>query len=74
MSLNLRGFMRCLVVIEPSAKVKRKYCLIQETKMQKAIVSMLTAVFSPLLNLFKSEKDRPNNYVQLARGNGGEHE
>ena len=66
--------MLCLVAIEPSAKVKRKYCLIQETKMHKAIVNMLTAVFSPLLNLFKSEKDRPNNYVQLARGNGGEHE
>ena len=62
------------MVIEPSAKVKRTYYLIQETKMQKAIVNMLTAVFSPLLNLFKSEKDRPNNYVQLARGNGGEHE
>ena len=74
LSLKSPGFMRCLVVIEPSAKVKRKHCLIQETKMQKAIVNMLTAVFSPLLNLFKSEKDRPNNYVQLARGNGGEHE
>ena len=70
LSLKSPGFMRCLVVIEPSAKVKRKHCLIQETKMQKAIVNMLTAVFS----LFKSEKDRPNNYVQLARGNGGEHE
>ena len=42
--------------------------------MQKAIVNMLTVVFSPLLNLFKSEKDRSHNYVQLARGNGGEHE
>ena len=62
------------VVIEPSAKVKRKHCLIQETKMQKAIVNMFKAIFSPLLNLLKSEKDRPNNYVQLARGNGGEHE
>ena len=27
LSLNLRGFMQCLVVIEPSAKVKRKHCL-----------------------------------------------
>ena len=72
--LNLPGFMRCLLVIEPSAMVKRKHCLIQETKMQKAIVNMLTAVFSTLLNLFKSEKDRTHNYVQLARGNGGEHE
>ena len=42
--------------------------------MQKAIVKMFTAVIGPLLNLFKSEKDRPNNHVQLARGNGGEHE
>ena len=42
--------------------------------MHKAIVNMLTTVFSPLLNLFKSDKDRPNNYVQLARGNGGEYE
>ena len=66
--------MRCSVVIEPSAKVKRTHCLIQKTKMQKAIVNMLTAVFSPLLDLFKSEKDRPHDYVQLARGNGGEHE
>tara|TARA_B100000242_G_C42801046_1_gene372585 strand:- start:1 stop:381 length:381 start_codon:yes stop_codon:yes gene_type:complete len=74
LSLNLRGLMRCIVVIEPSAKVRRKCCLIQETKMQKAIVNMLTAVFSSVLNLFKSEKDRPYNYVQLARGNGGEHE
>ena len=41
--------------------------------MQKAIVNMLTAVFSPLINLFKSEKDRPDNYVH-SRGNGGEHE
>ena len=38
--------------------------------MQTAIVNMLKAVFS----LFKSEKDRPDNYVQLARGNGGEHD
>ena len=38
--------------------------------MQKAIVKMLTAIFS----LFKSEKDRPDNYAQLARGNGGEHD
>ena len=37
--------------------------------MQKAIVKMFTAIFS----LFKSEKDRPDNYTQLARGNGGEH-
>ena len=66
--------MLCLVAIEPSARVKRKYCLIQETKMQTAIMNMLTAVFSPLLNLFKSEKDRPDNYAQLARGNGGEHD
>ena len=44
------------------------------TKMQKAILNMLKALFSPLLHLFKSEQDRPNNYVQLARGNGGEHE
>ena len=58
------------VVIEPSAKAKRTYCLIQETKMQKAIVKMLTAIFS----LFKSGKDRPDNYAQLARGNGGEHD
>ena len=43
-------------------------------KMQKAIVKILKALVSPLLHLFKSEKDRPNNYVQLARGNGGEHE
>ena len=43
-------------------------------KMKKAIVNMLKAVVSPLFYLFKSEKDRPNNYVQLARGNGGEHE
>ena len=42
--------------------------------MQKAIVNMLTAVFRLLLNPFKSDKDRSNNYVQLARGNGGEHE
>ena len=42
--------------------------------MQKAIVKMFTAVFGPLLKLLKSEKDGPNNYVQLARGNGGEHE
>ena len=27
LSLNLLGFMLCLVVIEPSAKVKRKHCL-----------------------------------------------
>ena len=74
LSLNLRGFMRCSVAIEPSEKVKRVYYLIQETKMQKAIVNMLTAVFNPLLKLFKSEKDRHNEYVQLARGNGGEHE
>ena len=66
--------MRCLAVIEPSAKVKHKHSLIKETKMQKAIVNMFMAVFSPLLNLFKSEKERPNNYVQLVRGNGGEHE
>ena len=38
--------------------------------MQKAIVKMMMAVFS----LFKSQKDRPDNYVQLARGNGGEHD
>ena len=38
--------------------------------MQKAIVKMLTAIFS----LFKSEKDRPDNFAQLARGNGGEHD
>ena len=38
--------------------------------MQRAIVKMLTAIFS----LFKSEKDRPDNYAQLARGNGGEHD
>ena len=38
--------------------------------MQTAIVNMLKAVFS----LFKSQKDRPNNFVQLARGNGGEHD
>ena len=38
--------------------------------MQKAIVKMLTVIFS----LFKSEKDRPDNYAQLARGNGGEHD
>ena len=42
--------------------------------MQTAIVNLLKAVASPLLHLFKSEKDRPNNYVQLARGSGGEHE
>ena len=42
--------------------------------MQRAIVNMLTAVFIPLLNVFKSEKDRSDNYVQLARGDGGEHE
>ena len=74
LSLNLRGLMRCSVAIEPSVTVKRTCRLIQETKMQKAIVNMLTAVFSPLLKLFKSEKDRPNDYVQLARGNGGKHE
>ena len=38
--------------------------------MQTAIVNMLKAIFS----LFKSEKDSPDNYVQLARGNGGEHD
>ena len=42
--------------------------------MQTAILNLLKAVTSPLLRLFRSEKDRPNNYVQLARGNGGEHE
>ena len=42
--------------------------------MKKAIVNILKAVVSPLLHLFKSEQDRPDNYVQLARGNGGEHE
>ena len=62
--------MRCLAVIEPSAKVKHKHSLIKETKMQKAIVKMLTVIF----NLFRSEKDRPDNYAQLARGNGGEHD
>ena len=55
-------------VFEPSAKVKRKHCWNTETKMQTAIVNMLKAVFI----LFKSEKDRPDNFVQLARGNGGE--
>ena len=38
--------------------------------MQTAIVNMLTAIFS----LFKSKKVRPDNYAQLARGNGGEHD
>ena len=38
--------------------------------MQKAIVKMLMAIFS----LFKSEKDGSDNYAQLARGNGGEHD
>ena len=38
--------------------------------MQKAIVKMLTVIF----NLFRSEKDRPDNYAQLARGYGGEHD
>ena len=61
------GFMRCL---NQAQRLSVNTAGIQETKMQTAIVNMLKAVFS----LFKSEKDRPDNFVQLARGNGGEHD
>ena len=64
---QVMGFMRCL---NQAQRLSVKIACIQETQMQIAIVNMLKAVFS----LFKSEKDRSDNYVQLARGNGGEHD
>ena len=62
--------MWCLVVIEPCAKVKRKHCL--NTGDENAENNSENVDGD--IQSFKSEKDRPDNYAQLARGNGGEHD